>query len=158
MRPYTIQPLAWCVVLAVVMSALEHQVHRRLRHRNQMLSDRLPAFKKVFARHALLHHGPYHTIFTAEPLPHGPDRPLRLSLKEGFLDALPISGLMTTISWLGAMTLLRVVCLPHFMWNQIHMEMHKPEPRFCSHWSTDKFLARYHYRHHRYPPKNFNVV
>ena len=56
------------------------------------------------------------------------------------------------------MTLLIVVCLHHFIWNQIHMEMHKPEKRFFSHWSTYKFLARYHYLHHRYPNKNFNVV
>jgi sterol desaturase/sphingolipid hydroxylase (fatty acid hydroxylase superfamily) len=26
------------------------------------------------------------------------------------------------------------------------------------HWSTYKFLARYHYLHHKYPHKNFNVV
>ena len=70
----------------------------------------------------------------------GQDRHLRLSMKEGFLEALPISVLMTTISWQGAMTLLIVVCLHHFIWNQIHMEMHKPEKRFFSHWAPYKFL------------------
>jgi hypothetical protein len=29
MMQYTIQPLAWLVVLAVLMSFIEHQVHRR---------------------------------------------------------------------------------------------------------------------------------
>jgi hypothetical protein len=123
-----------------------------------MLSGRLPAFKKIFEHHALLHHGHYHTIFHDEPVPHGQDRHLRLSMTEGFLEALPISALLTTISWQGAMTFMMVVCLHHFIWNQIHLEMHKPEKRFFSHWSAYKFLARYHYLHHRYPHKNFNVV
>jgi Fatty acid hydroxylase superfamily len=158
MMHYTIQPLAWFVVLAVLMSFIEHQIHRRLMHRKNMLSGRLPAFKKVFEHHAMLHHGQYHQIFHDEPVPHGQDRHLRLSMKEGVLEALPIAVLMTTISWQGAMTFVIVVCLHHCIWNQIHMEMHKPEKRFFSHWSTYKFLARHHYLHHRYPHKNFNVV
>jgi hypothetical protein len=158
MMRYTIQPLAWFVVLAVLMSFIEHQIHRSLMHRKNILSGRLPAFKKVFEHHAILHHRHYHKIFNDEPVPHGQDRHLRLSMKEGFLEALPISVLMITISWQGAITFLIVVFLHHFIWNQIHMEMHKPEKRFFSHWSTYKFLARYHYLHHRYPNKNFNVV
>jgi hypothetical protein len=158
MMQYTIQPLAWFVVLAVLMSFIEHQIHRSLMHRKNILSGRLPAFKKVFEHHAILHHGHYHKIFNDEPVPHGQDRHLRLSMKEGFLEALPISVLITTISWHGAITFLIVVCLHHFIWSQIHMEMHKPEKRFFSNWSTYKFLARYHYLHHRYPNKNFNVV
>jgi len=156
--PYIIQPLAWLFVLAVFMSFIEHQVHRRLMHRKNLLSGRLPAFKKIFEHHALLHHGHYHTIFHDEPVPHGQDRHVRLSMTEGVLEALPIAALLTTISWQGAMTFVMVVCLHHFMWNQIHLEMHKPEQRFFSHWSVYKFLARYHYLHHRYPHKNFNVV
>lgn len=158
MMQYTIQPLAWFVVLAVLMSFIEHQVHRRLMHRKHMLSGRLPALKKVFEHHAILHHGHYHQIFYDEPVPQGQDRHLRLSMKEGVLEALPISILMTIISWQGAMIFLMIVCLHHFIWNQIHLEMHKPEKRFFSHWSIYKFLARYHYLHHRYPNTNFNVV
>jgi len=36
--------------------------------------------------------------------------------------------------------------------------MHKPEQRFFSTWPIYKFLARYHWLHHRSPDKNFNVV
>src|SRR5262245_13163274 len=158
MMQYTIQLLALFVVLAVLMSFIEHQIHRRLMHRKHMLSGRLPALKKMFEHHAILHHGHYHQIFTDEPVPHGHDRHLRLSMKEGVLEALPISVLLTTISWHDAMTCLVVVYLHHCMWNQIHMEMHKPEKRFFSHSSIYKFLARYHYLHHRYPHKIFNVV
>ena len=85
MLQYTIQPLAWFVVLAVLMSFIEHQVHRRLMHRKHRLSGRLPALKKVFEHHAILHHGHYHQIFHDEPVPHGQDRHLRLSMKEGLL-------------------------------------------------------------------------
>jgi hypothetical protein len=140
------------------MSFIEHQIHRRLMHRKHMLSGRLPALKRVFEHHAMLHHRQYHQIFTDAPVPPGHDRHLRLSMTEGVLEALPIAVLMTIISWQGAMTLLMVVCLHHVIWNQIHMEMHKPEQRCFSQWSTYKFLARYHYLHHRYPHKNFNVV
>jgi sterol desaturase/sphingolipid hydroxylase (fatty acid hydroxylase superfamily) len=36
--------------------------------------------------------------------------------------------------------------------------MHKPEERVFKNWSAYKFLAEYHWLHHRYPNKNFNVV
>ena len=44
------------------------------------------------------------------------------------------------------------------VWNHIHLEMHKPEQRNFSTWPIYRFLARYHWLHHRYPDKNFNVV
>jgi hypothetical protein len=140
------------------MSVIEHQIHRNRMHRKTMLSGRLPAFKKVFERHALLHQGRYHKIFHDAPVPHGQDRHVRLSRKAGFLEALPISALIATSAWQGAMSFLMVGCLHHSMWKQIHMERPKPEKRFFRHWSTDKFLARDHYLHHKSPPKNFNVV
>jgi sterol desaturase/sphingolipid hydroxylase (fatty acid hydroxylase superfamily) len=36
--------------------------------------------------------------------------------------------------------------------------MHKPEAKGFSRWPIYKFLAEYHWLHHRYPDKNFNVV
>jgi len=158
MMHYTLQLLAWFVVVAVLMSFIEHQVHRRLMHRKHRLSGRLPALNKVFEHHAILHHGQYHQIFHDDPVPHGQDRHLRLSLTEGLLEALPISLLIILISWQGAITFLMVVGLHHCIWNQIHLEMHKPDNRFFSQWSAYKFLARHHYLHHRYPHRNFNVV
>jgi hypothetical protein len=158
MLQYTLQSLAWFVVVAVVMSFIEHQVHRRLMHRKTRLSGRLPALNRVFEHHAMLHHGHYRQIFTDTPVPRGHDRHVRLSLTEGVLEALPIAALLTIISWQGAVTFVVVVCLHHGLWNQIHMEMHKPEQRFFHQWPAYKFLARHHYLHHRYPHKNFNVV
>ena len=51
-----------------------------------------------------------------------------------------------------------VVALHHTIWNQIHLEMHKPEGRFFANWAAYKFVARHHFLHHRYPDKNFNVA
>jgi hypothetical protein len=36
MMQYTIHPLAWFVVVAVLMSFIEHQIHRRLMHRKNI--------------------------------------------------------------------------------------------------------------------------
>jgi sterol desaturase/sphingolipid hydroxylase (fatty acid hydroxylase superfamily) len=48
--------------------------------------------------------------------------------------------------------------LHHWIWNKIHLEMHKPEHRSFSQWPVYKFLAQYHYLHHQHMDKNFNVV
>ena len=155
---FAFQFLAWFAVLAVLMSFLEHQIHRRLMHRKNFLSSRLLSFNKMFGHHAILHHGHYSKIFNDEPVAAGEDRHLRLSIREGFLEALPIAALLGVISLEGAIIFEIVVCLHHFIWNKIHLEMHKPEKRFFSDWPAYKFLAGYHYLHHRHPDKNFNVV
>jgi len=48
--------------------------------------------------------------------------------------------------------------LHHWLWNKIHLEMHKPELSIFSTRPIYKFLARHHWLHHRYRDKNFNVV
>ena len=127
-------------------------------HKQNFLAKRLLPFKKILEHHAVLHHGHYYKIFNDEPVPPGQDRHIRLSMREGFFEALPISMLIAIISLPGAITFEIVVCLHHFTWNKIHLEMHKPEKRFFHDWRIYKFLARHHYLHHKYPSKNFNVV
>jgi hypothetical protein len=158
MLHFAIYLLAWFVTLTVLMSFIEHLVHRSLMHRQNFLAKKFAVFKKTFEHHTILHHGHYYKIFNDEPLPEGTDRGIRLSMQEGFWEALPISLLIGTVSLLGAVIFEFVVCGHHFLWNKIHLEMHKPEKRFFSDWSIYKFLARHHYLHHRYPDKNFNVV
>ena len=140
------------------MSFLEHQIHRSLMHKKNFLSRRLLSFNKTFEHHAILHHGQYNRIFNDQPGAAGEDRHLRLSILEGFLEALPIAALIAIVSLEGAIISEIVVCLHHLIWNTIHTEMHKPEGRFFSHWPAYKFLARHHYLHHKHPDKNFNVV
>ena len=66
--------------------------------------------------------------------------------------------LVAPFSITGAVMFPLVVCLHHVIWNQIHMEMHKPEGRFFAKWAAYKSVARHHFLHHRYPDKKFNVA
>lgn len=155
-----LQVAGWFLVLAVLMSLIEHQVHSRLMHkkpRNFVLRN-LAVRKKMFERHAILHHRQYFKLFHDDPVPHGEDRGIQLNIREGFVEALPVSLVLALFSYTAALLFPVVVCLHHLMWNQIHMEMHKPEGRFFSQWPAYKRLARHHYLHHRYPDKNFNVA
>ncbi len=168
------QFLAWLAGFTILMSFLEHQVHRSLMHKKNGLSRRLRSFNRMFEHHAILHHRHYSKVFNDKPVAAGEDRHLRLSIREGFLEALPIAAFLATISLEGAIIFEMVVCLHHFIWNKIHLEMHKPEERFFSDWRLYKFLARHHYLHHdwrlykflarhhylhhKHPDKNFNVV
>ena len=140
------------------MSFIEHQVHRKLMHRKNFLSDRLLPFKRLFEHHAILHHTHYRTIFSDEPVAPGEDRGIRLSMVEGVLEGLPIAAVIGIFAWQGAVMFLLVVCLHHYLWSKIHLEMHKPQDRFFSHWPIFESLAVHHYLHHKYPDKNFNVV
>lgn len=158
MLHFALQIMGWLVVLAVLMSFVEHQAHRHVMHRKHILSGQISALKRTFEHHAVQHHGQYRKVFYDEPVPSGEDRGLRLNLKEGFVEALPFSLIIAIFSLTGAAIFPFVVCCHHFFWNQIHLEMHKPERRFFSNWRLYKFLARHHYLHHRYPDKNFNVV
>lgn len=104
------------------------------------------------------HHGHYRQIFHDDPVPPGQDRGIRLNLAEGMIESLPVSLVLAWFSITAAIMLPLVVCLHHAIWNQVHMEMHKPEQRFFVNWPVYKFLARHHFLHHRYPDKNFNVA
>ena len=153
-----LQVAGWVIGLTVLMSFIEHQVHRRVMHRKGFFSSRIAALKTAFEQHAIVHHGHYLKTFHDEPVPAGTDRGIQLSMREGFLESLPFSLVIAVFSYTGAIIFPVIACVHHYIWNKIHMEMHKPEDRFFTRWSVYKFLARHHYLHHRYPNKNFNVV
>lgn len=140
------------------MSFVEHQVHSRLMHRENFFSKRTAAFKRTFETHAIFHHGHYSKVFSDEPVPDGEDREIRMRVWKGPIKGLPIVAAIALISWQGAIVFACTVMLHHWIWNKIHLEMHKPENRGFSKWPVYRFLARYHYLHHLYPSKNFNVV
>ena len=153
-----LQVAGWVVGLTVLMSFIEHQLHRRVMHRKGFFSSRIAALKTAFEQHAIVHHGHYLKTFHDAPVPSGTDRGIQLSMREGFFESLPFSLVIALFSYTGAIIFPLIACTHHFIWNKIHMEMHKPEDRFFTRWSVYKFLARHHYLHHRYPNKNFNVV
>lgn len=152
--------VGWFVAMVVFMSIIEHQVHRRLMHHKprHFLTRGLRFRRRIFTSHAIEHHGQYRDSFHDDPVPHGEDRGIRLCIWEGILEALPMSCLLAYFSITGAIMFPTVVCLHHLIWNQIHIEMHKPEKRFFSNWAAYKCVARHHFLHHRYPGKNFNVA
>jgi hypothetical protein len=115
-------------------------------------------FQRTFEAHAIDHHGHYSKIFSDEPVAPGEDREIRLTVRKAPIKALPVAVAISFVSWVGALIFIAVVTFHHWVWNKIHLEMHKPEHRRFSNWKIYKFLAAYHWLHHRYPNKNFNVV
>lgn len=150
--------LGWLLFACILMSFIEHQVHSKLMHKRNYLSARVKPFKRMLESHAVLHHGTYKLIFRDEPLPPGEDKGIRLNILEGLLEMLPLIIIIGLISPLGGAIFASVVVIHHFLWNQIHLEMHKPEDRIFGSWPAYKLLARHHLLHHRYPHRNFNVV
>jgi hypothetical protein len=149
---FILQIVGWFIFSCILMSFIEHQVHSRLMHK------RTAAFERAFRAHALDHHQHYSKIFSDEPVARGEDKEIRLTVHKAPIKAIPVAALIALVSWQGAIVFVAVVCLHHWLWNQIHLQMHKPEQRVFRKWPVYKFLSRYHWLHHRYQDKNFNVV
>lgn len=155
---FFLQLIAWFIFSCLLMSFIEHQVHSKFMHKRNIFSSRFSSFTKMLHHHAVLHHGTYRDIFSDQPLPKGQDKGIRLSVREGLVETMPITLVIALVSLPGAFIFSAVVCMHHIMWNQIHLEMHKPEGRRFRSWAAYEFLARHHFMHHKYPNKNFNVV
>ena len=144
----------WVMFSAVLMSFIEHQVHSRLMHRRSFAS-----FKHTFEAHAIVHHKKHYSkIFSDEPVAPGQDKEIRLTVHKAPIKAIPFAAIIALFSWLGAAVFVATVVFHHWAWNNIHLEMHKPEQKIFNSWPIYRFLARYHWLHHRYVDKNFNVV
>ena len=157
-RMFFLQTAGWIVFSCILMSFIEHQVHRKLMHRKNFLSARRASFKRMFEAHALVHHRHYAEIFSDEPVARGEDEEIRLTVRKAPIKAAPFAAPIALVSWEGAVTFVAVVVFHHWAWNKIHLEMHKPEQRVFSNWPVYRFLARYHCLHHRHVNRNFNVV
>ena len=150
--------LGWIIFSCGIMSFIEHQVHARLMHRRNFLSERSPKYKRVFEAHAIFHHQHYSKIFHDEPVPKGEDQEIQMTVHKAPIKGLPVALILACFSWKGALAFTGVITAHHWIWNKIHLEMHKPEQKKFSKWPIYRFLARYHWLHHKYPGRNFNVV
>ena len=155
---FILQMVGWLLLSCILMSFIEHQVHRKLMHRRNFLSARTASFKRVYEAHALVHHRHYAETFSDEPVAPGEDEEIRLTVRKAPIKAAPFAAPIALASWEGALIFVGVVVFHHWAWNQIHLEMHKPEQRMFSTWPLYRFLARYHCLHHKHVNKNFNVV
>ena len=153
-----LQFIGWLVFSCILMSFIEHQVHSQLMHKRNFLSKRNLKYQRTFEAHAIFHHGHYSKIFADEPVPKGEDQEIQLTVRKAPMKALPFALVIAPFSWQCALIFIGVVTFHHWAWNKIHLEMHKPEQKGFSKWPLYRFLARYHWLHHKYPNKNFNVV
>ncbi|MDX2108146.1 MAG: hypothetical protein SFY67_17255 [Candidatus Melainabacteria bacterium] len=148
----------WVIFSVVLVSFIEHQIHSQLMHRRNWLSKRKKSFQRIYEAHALDHHQHYSKEFCDDPVPPGEDKEIRLNVHKAPIKMFPIALVIGIFSIPCAITFLVVATIHHWIWNKIHLEMHKPEDRAYKHWPIYKFLARHHYLHHQYQNKNFNVV
>jgi hypothetical protein len=153
-----LQSVGWFIISCILISFIEHQVHSKLMHRRNILSRRSAGYNHIFEAHALVHHQHYSKIFSDEPVAVGEDKEIRLTLRKAPIKAIPFAAVIAFVSWQGAAVFVAAMYFHHWAWNKIHLEMHKPEQPIFSTWPIYKFLARYHWLHHRYQNKNFNVV
>jgi len=143
------------------MSFLEFFVHRFVMHKRSLprwVYKCIPGFTTAFHNHAVLHHGRYYKVFNHEEDPRGRTISIRLDL----WIALVAGGVVwASTFWLTPVVgpvFLSVAFLHHIAWNWIHEEMHNPKPRWFSRTRLYRFLAHYHWIHHKYPGKNYNVI
>src|SRR5256886_1287757 len=99
---FILQIGGWFVFSCILMSFIEHQVHRKLMHRRNFLSARTASFKRVFEGHALVHHKHYSKIFSDEPVARGEDKEIRLTVRKAPMKAIPFAALIAFVSWQGA--------------------------------------------------------
>lgn len=155
---------AWFIPNIVVISVLEHLVHRHLMHRRPLppqVYRWFPVLSRYLHAHATLHHTIYYRRFNFEPDPVGREVDMRLSLKTGallYLSTIPLLSAMAWVDPICAASFSVAITAHMYLWGQLHHEMHIPASRFIQSCTSYRLLARYHYLHHRYPRKNFNVV
>ena len=101
----------WFIFSSILMSFIEHQVHRKLMHRRNFLVARTASYKRMFEAHALVHHKHYAEIFSDEPVAPGEDKEIRLTVRKAPIEAVPFAALRALVSWHGAAAFV-VICSP----------------------------------------------
>src|SRR5258707_7584117 len=146
---FILQIGGWFLFSCILMSFIEHQVHRKLMHTKTFLSAHTASFKRVFEPQALVHHKHYAEIFSDEPVARGEDKEIRLTVRKAPIKAIPIAALIALVSWQGAAVFVAAMIFHPWAWKKIHLGMHKPSQRVFSTWRVYNFPARYYGRHHR---------
>jgi len=88
---FALKIAGWFVFSCVLISFIEHQVHRKLMHRRNFLSAHTASFKRVFEAHALVHHQHYSKIFSDEAVAPGEDKEIRLTVRKAPIKAIPFA-------------------------------------------------------------------
>src|SRR5262249_21255014 len=145
---FVLRIVGWVVISCGVGSFIEDQVHSRLMQQPNFLNPRTAGVQRGFETPAIRHHQRHYArILSDEPVPAGEDKEIRLTLRKAPIKAFPFAAAIALVSWQGAVVFVAVMWLHHWLWNKIHLEMHKPEQRVFSNWPIYRFLARYHWLH-----------
>jgi hypothetical protein len=154
----------WVVASVVLLSFFEHFVHRAIMHRRGLaptLYRRFAFLDGYWRAHAVLHHATYYRRFNFEPDPVGREIDMRLGLQTAarlYAGVAPAVLLFALAEPLGAVLFSALALTQMYAWGLVHHEMHVPASRFLQRRAVYRFLARYHFLHHRYPACNLNVV
>jgi hypothetical protein len=148
----------------VLVSFLEHAIHRQLMHRRSLPASlyRRFAFLDRYQRaHAVLHHTTYYHRFDHEPDPVGREVDVTLgpwTALRLYLAVSPLVLCLACIDVIGAVVFTGVALVHMRLWGILHHEMHVPQSPFLQRLRAFRYLARHHFLHHRYPSRNYNVV
>jgi hypothetical protein len=149
----------------VLLSFLEHFIHRNLMHLHKLpklVYKLVPHFNIVYSDHAVEHHGRFYKEFDWEPDEVGRHVNLVIRVQDSAFMAVafsPLLALMALFSPILFVSFCAVGAAHNRIWGIIHKEMHIPDDRnFFKRWGVYRFLARHHFMHHVRPLKNMNVV
>lgn len=143
--------LSSVLVSIIFVSFLEWFIHRYFMHKPYFL-------RQVYVNHAKLHHREYFEKFNFEPDEAGRQLNIKLDIGEALLYGSPIFVLLYLLNPIFCFSLMGVLIFHHLLWNIIHDEMHNPKYNWRRKIPGFKFLEEYHWLHHRYTGKNYNVV
>ena len=156
--------MLWMLVSAVLLSFIERFIHRFLMHRRtfpRALYRRLAFLESYLTAHAVLHHATYYRRFNFEADPVGREIDLRLGPGTAirlYVGVIPLVLVLGLFEPLGAAVFSGLAVGHMYLWGLLHREMHVPASRLLQSFPAYRFLARYHFLHHRYPRFNLNLV
>jgi Fatty acid hydroxylase superfamily len=161
MGGYALEIILGLCAAIIFGSLFEYLVHRFVMHDGLPVSEKKLLFPLQRENHAVLHHGTFYKQFDHEEDERGREISIVFTAKDILtfqLCFLPVMIAIAFVSPVVAICFSFVALVHNFLWNTIHRQMHQPGHPGWAKWGAYRFLARYHYLHHRHTGTNYNVV
>jgi hypothetical protein len=144
----------------VTLSFFEWFMHKYFMHRRGVafFYKRVRFLRSAHYRHAIQHHSIYYRRFDHEPDPIGRYISIDPDVIFTHTLAIPFVGALALFSPMLAVVFSAVLVAHHLIWLMSHREMHIPRNAFFHDWPVYRYLARYHWMHHRYRNVNYNIA
>lgn len=143
--------IIYLIICILLMSFIEWFIHRYIMHNDTISTT-------IYYNHARLHHREYFKVFNHETDKAGKQLNIKLDIGNALLIGLPIFLFFYYFSPMFCFTFICVLIIHHLIWNIIHDEMHNPQYNWRRFIPGYLFLEQYHWLHHKYTGKNYNVV